>query len=578
MTPALLLALAASAAGASSARVFLKPEAASGASACRSTPADGNVVVVPLFARDSESCPVARVAGQPIELRELAQALEQVHLSRPRKKATPGQKPDADFKPALDRLIDTRLILLEAHEMQLDADPKFRANVDQQQASRLRTMIQESVSARVKPYPAEVERLYRDSVREWELASVLFEKEADAKAFEAALAKGGSFDALAKAAVAEKKAKGAGKPEFTSKKHMLPEVVAAAEKAKVGVPFGPLKVPAGWTLMRIVSVRYPPGDKAARAEAEARSRARLQQDAIRRFYLSLRKKYAKVDEALVKQLDFEAKGEEGFKQLIQDQRPLATIEGEKPITVSDLAAELASKFFHGIKDPIEQHRVNPTKDEGFEKLLGARLFAKEAAARKLASRPEFRREMREYERGLTFAAFIEKVIVPDVKITEKEAVDHYAEHLAEYTAPEMFKLDGVAFATAKDAQAALDKLKAGTDFSWYRSTAPNQLPLAQRSLQFDGRTLSAKALPRELVSALAGTKTGDYRQFSSKPGEFWVIRVEEHSASAPQPYAQAREEIAKKLFNEKVTQGIRDYAAKLRKAQRVDVLITRISL
>jgi parvulin-like peptidyl-prolyl isomerase len=261
-----------------------------------------------------------------------------------------------------------------------------------------------------------------------------------------------------------------------------------------------------------------------------------------------------------------------------DQRPLVAIEGEKPIVVADLAMEIARKFFHGVASPIEQHRVNAHKPEAFEKILGSRLFLREAAARKLDARPEFVREMEEYERASAFNAFIEKVVAPDVKVLEGEAMDVYEKNKAQYTAPEMFKLDGFAFASSRDAQAALAKLKEGTDFAWLRSTAPGQVPVEKRSLQFDGRTVSLTAMKPDLAKALVGTRTGEYRLFAASDAEVYVVRVLEHTPPTSQPYVEAREKIVKKLFNEKLTRAVGEYAGKLRQAQKVDVLITRVTM
>jgi hypothetical protein len=571
-----LVSIAAPAQPASGASAYLKAPAAA-APACRTERVDGQLVRAPLFSADSQECPVANVAGDVIVLGELAQALEAGHLNMPRRRAA-AAKPDMDFRPALDRLIASRLVVLEAREMGLDEAPDFTSAVSDYRASRLRAMLQREAARRAKPDPAEVERLYRETVREWKVKSILLEKEDAAKAFEAALKAGGSFDALSKRYIAEKKAKGDAKAEFVPPKHMLPEVREALEKAKPGTPTGLIKVPAGWVVMRIDGARYPPNDKAARAEARSRSLARVEQKMVRDFYLSLVKKHATVDEALLKKLDFEAGGVKGFEALLADKRTVVAIRGEAPITVGDLTREVSMKFFHGLEGPIQQKRVNRQKEEAFEKLLGSRLFAKEAAARKLDQRLDFRREMAEYERGLAFNTFIEKVIAPDVKVTEADALGYYEEHKAEFTAPQMYKLDGFAFATTKEAQAALDKLKGGTDFTWLRSSAPGQLPPEKRSLQFDGATLSATALPADLAKALTGVRSGEYRLYAPRAGEVYVIRVVEQIPPAPQPYVDAREKIAKSLFNRKLTDAMGEYAAKLRKAQPVDVLITRVSM
>ncbi|HEX7624003.1 MAG TPA: peptidyl-prolyl cis-trans isomerase, partial [Anaeromyxobacteraceae bacterium] len=484
----LLAILTAAAPGeAPSASVFLKAPAAAQPS-CRATRVDDQLVRVPLFSASSEECPVASVAGDIIVLRDLAQALEVEHLARSPRTPVPAKQPTMDFTPALERLIATRLIVLEARDMRLDADPEFGRAIEDFKASRQRAMIQRIAAKDVKPDAAEVERLYRGAVREWKVKSVLFEKEDAAKAFEAALRAGQGFDALVKKLVAEKKATGGGPAEFVSRKHALPEVVEELEKAKRGVPTGLVKVSSGWVVLRVEGTRYPANDEAARAAARAASVARVEREAVRNFYLALVKRYATVDGALLKQVDFEAKGEKGFEALLKDGRPLAKIRGDKPLTVGDLTLEVSMKFFHGIEAPIRDHRVNREKDPAFERLLGSRLFSKEAAARHLDTQPEYRRDVEEYERALAFNTLIEKVIAPDVKVTEEEATRYYEQRKADYTAPEMLKLDGAAFATGREAQEALDKLKAGTDFAWLRSSAPGQLAPERRSLHFGGTT------------------------------------------------------------------------------------------
>ncbi len=578
MITATLIAIVAAATPApSQPRVLLKAAAAK-APACRTSPAGEQLVQAPLFADGSAGCPVAKVADETIPLRELAAALEQGHLSHAPAAPAGTKRPPMDFTPALDRLITSRLVAIEARDMNLDDDPRFKASVEDFRASRLRTMLQEIAARGVKPDPAEVEKLYRDAVREWKITSILVEKEEDAKGLAAAVKAGGSFDALGKKLVAEKKAKGMEKADWVAPRHALPEIRAAAAAAKPKVPAGPVKVEGGWVLLRVEATRVPPNDARARADARARSLAREQHEAVRAFYESLVRKYAKVDEALLKALDFEAGGEKGFQALQQDGRAVATIQGERPITVGDLAGELSTKFFHGIAGPINEHRVNPQKMEAFERVLGSRLFAKEAAVRKLASTPEYRRAMDEYERALAFNTFVEKVLVPGVNVTEGEAARYYKDHLGDYSSPEMLRLDGFAFPTAKEAQAAIEKLRTGTDYAWLRQNAPGQIPPEKRSLQLDGGLVSANTVPADLMRAISGARAGEYRVYAAGSAEVYVVRVAERMPPSPQPYVEARDTIVKKLSAEKLASALQDYAARLRKAQRVDVLITRIAL
>ena len=95
----------------------------------------------------------------------------------------------------------------------------------------------------MKADPAEVDRLYKEAVREWKVQSVLFVRESDAKAMAAQVKAGKSFDALATKAVADKSAKGNEPAQFVHGSKLIPPVLANVEKTRVGKVTPPIKVP-----------------------------------------------------------------------------------------------------------------------------------------------------------------------------------------------------------------------------------------------------------------------------------------------------------------------------------------------
>ncbi len=551
---------------------YLKPASFPGVPASCASPVEQGMVKLPLFASASAECPVAHVAGDYIRLGELTDSLAASHETRPGAGGGPARPHDMDFAPALGRLIDVRLLAAEARAMGLEDLPENKADIDEFKASSLRVLLQREVTKEAKPDPAEVDRIFKDTVRQWKVKSVLFAKEEDAKKLVEQVKAGKSFDELAKQAVADKKAKG-GDVETIAARGALPQIAAAASKLKPGGVSGAIVAPGGAVVMRLEAVLYPE-DAKARADAEKRSLGLQQAKAVRKFYDSLVKRYATVDRALLKRLDFEAK-KPGFAALEKDPRPIATIQGEKPLTVADLAKGLADKFFHGIEGPIKENKVNVAKVQTFEQLLGVRLFAKEAAARKLQDREDYQRGVEEHRRAVAFGSFLEKVIVADIRVDEIEAKRYFDQHQSEFTYPAAYRLEGLAFGSAKEAQAALGKLRSGTDYAWMRANAEGQLKPEQRSLRLDGIVITSTNLPAELAKALTGAKQGDYRLYSAG-AQHYVVRVIDARPPKVQDYQEAREAIGKKLFTEKVGKAVRDYADKLRKVQPVEVLITRI--
>jgi hypothetical protein len=328
-------------------------------------------------------------------------------------------------------------------------------------------------------------------------------------------------------------------------------------------------------VVHLEEVRYP-DDPKARAAAEEASLAVRRRTELTRFYDSLVKKYARIDKALLKKLDWEAK-KPGYAALAKDQRPVVKIKGEKPVTVADLTAEMSQTFFHGAEGPIRDKRVNKEKMPALEAILVARLFAKEARALKLQDTPEVRRAVEENRRAVLFSLFLERVLAPEVKVTEADVQRYFEKHKAEYTYPQMFKLDGIAFTTVKGAQTAVEQLRSGTDFQWLRANADGQVKAEERSLPIDSTaTISVTSLAPDLVKALAGAGSGDYRVCAAPRDQYYAIRVVESIPPRVQPYLEAREVAANAVYDEKLTAAIQDYADKLRAARDVEVYLTRI--
>lgn len=525
---------------------------------------------VPLLSARTASTPVARVDGTPISLGELDDALAAAHEALPQGAHARGR----DAGPILDRLVTLRLFVAEARVMGLDGQPSFEKARDEFAALRLRELTEARATRGVRPDPMEVERLYKDAVREWRLRSLLFAKKEDALAFRAAIASGQGFPELAKAALANKQATGNEGADWVGRTKMLPQVAEAVSHVTAAPAYtDPVQVPGGWAVAAVEQVRYP-DDPKARAAAEEASRERLRLARLEQYRADLEKRWTRADEKLWRSLDFEAK-KPGFAALAKDRRAVVTIQGARPVTVADVAEEMERFFFHGVEEPIKQKKLDAAKPEVLRKILTRRLFLRAAEVERIASSAAYRKAVSDYEASLLFGAYVEKVVVPDVRVSEAEGKTYFEGHRAEFTIPAFYKLESLAFAKASASDAAMKKLAAGTDFGFLRANADGQVKRDDRVLALDGQTYSANTLPPELVQALAGARRDDVRACATG-GQFNLVRVVEVTPPKEQSYLEARSAIGKKLAAERLNQGVKDVAAKLRKAHRVAVYLERI--
>jgi hypothetical protein len=525
---------------------------------------------VPLFSEQYATVPVARVGSEVVSLKQLGDALVGVH----EQKTGEGGAKSKALGPILDRLVDMRLLVLEARDMELDKVPQVRAAVAAYKDSELRGLVERRVTRPLKPDAMEVEQAYREATMQWKIRSVLFASQADAQAFAADVKSGKPFPELAKAALASKKATGEDGAQPVGPKDMLPKVFAAVRTLKQGDTTEPIQVDGGFAVVHLDGFVYH-DDPAARAKAEAESLDRQQAVALQRYRADLEKRYVKVDLTLLHALDFEA-AKPGFEALKKDRRTVAAIASEKPITVGDLAVELEAGFFHGMEGPIKEKRVNSHKDEALRVMVTRRLFLKEAKRLGIASSAEYREAVAEFERGQLFGQLAEKVIIPDVKVMEEEGKGYYEKHKAEFTYPAFYRLEGLAYSTPKAAQDALKRLQSGTELKWLRANTDGLVPQDKQQLQLEGTTFSAKALPPELTAAIGGAGRGDYRLYEAPGQQYYVVHVLEQTPPREEPYTAVRDGIVKRLFNENLGKAIKDYAAKLRKTHHVETYITRI--
>jgi hypothetical protein len=307
----------------------------------------------------------------------------------------------------------------------------------------------------------------------------------------------------------------------------------------------------------------------ARAEKQVLNKKKA--DTAKTYYRDLIKKYVKINTEVLDALDYESK-EPGLQKLLEDQRIVAAIEGEEPITVGDLSKALKNTFYHGIEKAIASRNVNDKKYLVLGKMLEKRILIKEALKQGIDKSEAYSQRVEEYEKSVVFELFINKVIMPAILVDMKEVENYYRKNKQEYSSPAMMRIESLVFAQESHAVDALAKLTKGSDFNWLRSHAVGQVEAnSDGLLKFEGKLLTIRSLPEDLHKAVAGAKEGDYRLYASPEGYFYVLYVYEMISAKPQPLEEVKKEIAKKIFEDKVKDAVEDYAARLREYYPVKV-------
>jgi parvulin-like peptidyl-prolyl isomerase len=510
---------------------------------------------------------VAMANDEPITLDEFNREVSSLKGS----KSAEGKK-DGDSE-LLRRLINTKLIIQEARKIGLDELDEVKNMVDVFSRVTLRELLAERQLKDVKADPKEVEKIYKESVKEWKIKSVLFEKEDAAKKMEEEIKEGRSFDEVAQKAVSDGTAKGGAESTYMGRKELLPGVAEAVSKMSVGSVSSIIPVGSGFAILKVEDTRYPENPE-AKEMAKRQALTLKKRGVLENYNNALIKKYVKLNKKVLDEIDFEAK-EPGFQELLEDKRVIAEIQGENPITVGDLTDGVRQQLYHGVERAIESKRLNERKTSVLDEMLYKRVFRKEALRLGIDKTKVYKNRVKEYENSVIFGAFIQKAVRPDIKLKEEELKTYYNDHVKEYTMPEMIKINSLVFAKREFAEKTLEKLRKGTDFQWLMENAEGQVDKSNSKdvLNFEGKFLTANDLPEGVRKSISGAKPGDFRLYESPEGYFYAVAIQDVIPAKPQPYAETREAIAKILYNEKLNKAVEEWAEKLRAVSEVKVYL-----
>lgn len=510
--------------------------------------------------------PVAIVNEEEITLRDMHNAA----LERISDAGKDARK--VDYPAVLDRLINIKLIVQEARNIGIDELPEIIQMIDGNSRVTLREQLKEDQVKDLKPDEAEVEKLYKDVVKEWKIKSVMFEKEDDAKKMLQEMQAGGSFDGLVEAAVKSETAKGDAEGQFLKLEKLLPQIADAVLKMKIGDISPVIKIDEGFAIMKLEEIGYPEDPEAkewAMQEALNHKKSRAVQSLDR----ELKQKYTKVNKKVFDSLDYDSK-KPGIEKLLKDKRVVAEIKGEKPVTVGELSDEIRQKFYHGIERAAERRKVNERKADVLGEILHKRVFRKEALKRGIHKTEKYISLIKAYEESVIFGAFVQRVVAPEIKLTLEDLQEYYNRHISEYSFPEMLRLNSLVFSSKTDAESAVEKLKKGTDFKWLRETAEGQADENTPGLlSFDGSVLTLNDLPVDMQKVLSAVNPGGSSLYSSPDNFFYVLYVQDVIPSRKQPFETVRDVVGRKVFNEKLNNAIDEWTDKLREASDIKIYL-----
>ncbi len=539
------------------------------------------VVNIPIFDPLFMFTPVASVNEEPIPMGEFAQELGAMHAET--EEAVASGQPD---NPAelLERLVIVRLVEQEARNMGLDEQGMVKRQVDE---FAEKTLLYELLGMQVDEMTLDAEEtqvVYKDISLAAKLDDYRIPKQEDAEALRKALKEGANFDALMAKAVKEGKATPGEEDTFIMFKNLLPQVASMASGMEVGEVSSVFRVSNGFAVFRLVDRKFV-DDPAALKVAEKITWDQQVADRTKEYLNSVVEQYAVFNEEArndlnmtrIKEQNPEIKLSKALEQFQDDQRVFVTVDtGEETHTlrVNELIDKLEKMYFHGTDIALNAKEADDRLGKIFQDWIFRLGGTAEAKKLGIDQSLKYTLKVEEFERRTLFDHFMQKIVVPEVKLTEEEIQQYYEENKEEYSTPAMLRLESLAFEDREDALAAFDKLQKGSDFKWVSANTGGLVPSDDENrLAFESGILSLTSLPKKFQESAEGIETGDSILYSDPGSYHYVVYFQKVYPPEPKPYEQVREQILEKLYQEKVKETLMNYVDQLKEHYPTEIYL-----
>jgi hypothetical protein len=538
-------------------------------------PRSSGTITVPVASADAADLPVAEVNSDRITVDDLRAAIAAIHEGQDKAAEGALQAPRINLPELLDRLINAQLIYQEAQNIGLDELPEVTSTIDVFRQVTLRGLMREAVWKDVTASDAELDNAYRETARQVRTSSVFFEKAQDAKKASRAIKSGKNFDDVVTQAVHAGTAKGTEMGTLMKARELDPAIRAAIAKMKIGAVSPVTKINLRgkpyYVLFRYEAEQFNDSPEVKEQARQAVLGAKKTQ-ALAAFLADLNKKYATFHTPLVESLDYGPQGP-GLEKLMDDQRIVVEIKGDKPVTVADLSAEMQDKFYHGMKN-LKGDKMLKTRRDALEAVVQKRLLLREALNRGIDQTPLYKNMIKSYTRDMVFGVFVQKVLAPSVKVSDEDLRAYYRDHAKEYVSEPRVKARSLLFGRKEDAVAAIAKLKKGADFAWVKANAPGQAAgNKNEEPPFPDSAVTLSSLAGDVQRALEGAASDDARLYEGPTGLYYVLYVEEMVPPQQQPFEQVREAIRPNVFYAKLNQSVDEWTKKLRESADITVYL-----
>ena len=494
---------------------------------------------------------LAVVDGEPITEADLKYSLNIAH-----RKEDLSQAGTLNLSQYVQKMVDDRLIIEEAMRMNLDQLPEIQKAI---QAYILRESVvrlhDDEITKKISVTEKDITDNYKKYYERFTLGIIEMKSEDEARDILDQLKKGGNFSELAEKYSTHPSGKDGGEIVFT--RNAMPSYM---EKVVTGMKPGEfsdvITAMNRFYIIKLINRKEPPDEELNKVSGGIeRALKKLKEKERSEEYLKYLRDRAniKVDHELLSSINLKGDKEE-IEKWSKDERALAEVDGSV-LTVAEFVA-MAMPY------------SRKTGEDVINNWIDFKVIDHEALSRHYENTPDLRKMIYRYENQLLKNAFIKRVVIPKIEISDKALEDYYSSHQKDFMKPASFRIQQITVKSMDEAEDILNSLQNGADFSWL---AKKKSIDSAASKGGDAGWLSEPELQEPLRKAVGSLKVGEISPIVKTDSLFMIVRLQGKVGEAAEEFNKVKDAVYRAYFEDQISSLSDKYVAEHKVGARIEI-------
>ncbi len=450
------------------------------------------------------------------------------------------------------KLIEDKLIIQEARKLGMDKLPEIQQAIE---AYILRESVvrlhDEEIVKKVSVTEEELMDYYKKNYEEFTLGIIEMKSQEEIDNILEMLKKGEEFDSLAKKYSQHPSRERGGQIKIT-KGAMSNSLKDAISSLKIGEITDVVFENNKYYIVKLIDRKEAPIREFTNVKESIRKSIRKQkEDELSEAYLGeLRKRSnIKIDQELLSSLDLSNK--ENYQN---DDRVLVDVNGDI----------LRVKDFISMIKPSNKISNEVVINNWIDRKLVDQL----ALSRHYEQKDELKKMIKRYKDQLLKNAFIKRIIMPQIVVTEDAIKEYYLNNKNNFLKPTRYKIQQITVKTIEGANEIINNLKNGADFSWM---AKRHSLDSSAEKGGDIGWVTKTQLPEEIRLIIDNLKIGDITPAVKVNSSYRIIKLTDRIEGGVEDYEKAKDAVFSGYFDNQLDSFLKKYIEELKKDAKIKI-------